>query len=876
MAFSRKKMSKVAVLGQNDQRRVYSGQVILDPAAVVKELLENSLDSCAKRIDIRVRGTAALRSISVVDNGSGISRDDLGLLCTAHATSKLSDLDDITRVRTMGFRGEALAAIAALSERLVVVTKTDKDETGTAVEYSETGEVEKQSPTPRTVGTTATVENLFCRLPVRKKEAESNSKREVNRIVAIIHTYGLICFGVKISLAMESTTLLQTPGRPLKDNSSDDRGLYENVVALFGSKQGSALVTAVVPSLLSGCEKQPQPSTEDPEDGADPIQNTSDPNVDLRVVDSDEVWSMYGLVSRADRDSGRSSTDRQYVYINRRPVDFPKLTRACNEMYRRFVPSASPVLILSLHAPEAEVDVNIQPDKRKVRFLRENEVVTAVRDALENIWNKNLSSYAPSAATQTFLATSAPNGKDKPSTREQLSSMTAESQSERTPFEPKPEETRNTDVSIAPVVNANSPTERREVGESFGRELLDEAVSKAESEARKALPESLPQRRENHHEDSIFEEKVAADNLGHSEGQVSARINGNGEFQRLPEKRARTAALAGAAAAGSARKGRSLVDFMSRKRRQPASIVPSSSDQDGPSGGMRTNLADVQSSKDRSVESYGKESGASPSARDDDGIRADDDDSEVVITDSAKKRKATDEKPLFEFGGIQVQEGLARDLSSTRERPNGKRGKFNLSSISSSLFNLGFIVCELGGSMFIIDQHAADEKYNYEDLTKRTEIRCQPLVLPQQLELSTEDELIVADNLDVFRSAGFNIEYEREGAPTKRAKLLTVPYSQNTVFGLTDVQQMIAEMKSTSARGGKVSKDLKPKRVAEMLASRACRKSIMIGTALDHGQMRKVVSTLSTLESPWNCPHGRPTMRHLWDLEPAKTILREN
>jgi len=174
-------MSMVAVLGQNEQRRVYSGQVILDPAAVVKELLENSLDSCAKRIEIRVRGTAALRSISVVDNGSGIARDDLGLLCTAHATSKLADLDDITRVRTMGFRGEALAAIAALSERLVVVTKTDKDETGTAVEYSETGAVEKQSPTPRTVGTTATVENLFCRLPVRKKEAESNSKRVRSR-----------------------------------------------------------------------------------------------------------------------------------------------------------------------------------------------------------------------------------------------------------------------------------------------------------------------------------------------------------------------------------------------------------------------------------------------------------------------------------------------------------------------------------------------------------------------------------------------------------------------------------------------------------------------------------------------------------------------
>jgi len=647
----------------------------------------------------------------------------------------------------------------------------------------------------------------------------------VNRIVATVQTYGLICFGVKISLAVESTTLLQTPGRPLKDNSSDDRGLYENVVALFGSKQGSALATVAVPLLLSDDENQ-LPRTEDPEDVADPIQN----NVDLREAASDEVWSMYGLVSRAVRDSGRSSTDRQYVYINRRPVDFPKLTRTCNETYRRFVPSASPVLILSLHAPEAEIDVNIQPDKRKVRFLRENEVVTAVRDALENIWNKNLSSYAPSAATQAFLTASASDGTDKPSTSAQLSSTTAECQPERTPFEPKPEETRNSDVSVTPMVNTKSATDWRGVGESRGRDLLDEAVSKAEGEAGKATPESLPERRVNHDEGYLptIEKKTASDNLGHSQGQMSGRANANGELQRLPEKRSRTAALA-----GSGRKVRSLVDFMSRKRRQPASMVPHTSDQDGQSGELGTNLADVQSSKDLRVESHVRERPASPSTRDDDGTVADDD-SEVMITDSAKKRKETGDTPFFQFGGKQVQEELARDVSSsTREPHDRKRGKFNLSSISSSLvsedvadteirrefkkqwfssmrvigqFNLGFIVCELGGSMFIIDQHAADEKNNYEDLTKRTEIKCQPLVLPQQLELSTEEELIVADNLDAFRSAGFNMEYEREGIPTKRVKLLTVPYSQNTVFGLTDVQQMIAEMKSTSARGGKVSK----------------------------------------------------------------------
>lgn len=105
-------------LGLRDRHGVYSGQVILDSAAVVKELVENALDAGSTRVEVRVRGLAGLKSVIVTDNGSGISSKDLSLLCKANATSKIHSFGDVSALRTMGFRGEALSAIAALAGKL--------------------------------------------------------------------------------------------------------------------------------------------------------------------------------------------------------------------------------------------------------------------------------------------------------------------------------------------------------------------------------------------------------------------------------------------------------------------------------------------------------------------------------------------------------------------------------------------------------------------------------------------------------------------------------------------------------------------------------------------------------------------------------------
>ncbi|EAL65478.1 MutL DNA mismatch repair protein [Dictyostelium discoideum AX4] len=180
-------------------------------------------------------------------------------------------------------------------------------------------------------------------------------------------------------------------------------------------------------------------------------------------------------------------------------------------------------------------------------------------------------------------------------------------------------------------------------------------------------------------------------------------------------------------------------------------------------------------------------------------------------------------------------------------------------------FNLGFIIAKLGNDLFIIDQHAADEKYNFEILSKSVEssINSQPLLKPDTLsDLTSEEELIIIENVDLFKKNGFKFIIDHD-APTRfKIKLSAFPIIHGQSFGIKDIYEWIFMIKESSIPGS-VNKI---PRLNSLLASKACRKSIMVGTTLTHKEMKDVLNNLSTLDNPWCCPHGRPTMRHLVDL----------
>ncbi|ROW14533.1 hypothetical protein VPNG_03114 [Cytospora leucostoma] len=219
-------------------------------------------------------------------------------------------------------------------------------------------------------------------------------------------------------------------------------------------------------------------------------------------------------------------------------------------------------------------------------------------------------------------------------------------------------------------------------------------------------------------------------------------------------------------------------------------------------------------------------------------------------------------------------------------------------------FNLGFILavrpsaCATRATdspraddeeLFIIDQHASDEKSNFERLQATTIVQSQRLVRPKRLELTAVEEEIILENHDALEANGFQVEVDESGDEPvgSRCQLLSLPLSRETTFSLADLEELISLLgdspTSSSPSGGgggdaaaadataarKRRNMPRPSKVRKMFAMRACRSSIMIGKALSHRQMEKVVRHMGDMEKPWNCPHGRPTMRHLCGLGSA-------
>lgn len=177
-------------------------------------------------------------------------------------------------------------------------------------------------------------------------------------------------------------------------------------------------------------------------------------------------------------------------------------------------------------------------------------------------------------------------------------------------------------------------------------------------------------------------------------------------------------------------------------------------------------------------------------------------------------------------------------------------------------FNRGFILATRADDLFIIDQHASDEKYNFETLQRDTIVQNQRLVVPKTLELMAMDEVVVAEHLNVFRKNGFLIEVDPDAPTGARCSLLALPLSGNTVFGIKDLEELIHLVHERQGNCDAV----RCSKMRSMFAMRACKKSTKVGKALTVKGMERIVRHMGELDKPWNCPHGRPTMRHLVEL----------
>lgn len=227
--------------------------------------------------------------------------------------------------------------------------------------------------------------------------------------------------------------------------------------------------------------------------------------------------------------------------------------------------------------------------------------------------------------------------------------------------------------------------------------------------------------------------------------------------------------------------------------------------------------------------------------------------------------------------GALVKQELEGDEAENRLSLTVSKADFGEMKILGQ-FNLGFILALRPGSatdkddLFIIDQHAADEKYNYERLQRTTQLQSQRLVRPKELELSAAQEEIVLSHPEALKANGFEIEdsttltsFDSDDAPeaTRKLRLLTLPMSKEKTFDPSDLEELIHLLSEHPTGSSSIPR---PKKVQKILAMRACRSSIMVGKTLTTKQMQRVVQHMGEMDKPWNCPHGRPTMRHLANL----------
>lgn len=326
---------KINVLDSSIYNLISAGEVVERPASVVKELVENSIDAGAKNVRIEITAGGKTR-IKVTDDGAGIEKDDMSNAFLPHATSKIRDKNDLFSIKTLGFRGEALASIAAVS-MVSAFSKTDEDDCAHGIELRG-GKAEKTFECPGVTGTSVTVENLFFATPARLKFLKKD-KSEESEITALVAKTALSNPFVAFTYVADGKTLLKTYGKSLKDAVSN---VYNREIAM---------------NFIE-------------------FENTYG---DMNIK---------GFISAPTFFKGNRSY--QTTIINGRVIENKTVTAAVEKAYEPFLMKRSyPLFVLDITMPFDSLDVNVHPSKSDVRFADNNKIFSFVYNSVQRV----LSSY---------------------------------------------------------------------------------------------------------------------------------------------------------------------------------------------------------------------------------------------------------------------------------------------------------------------------------------------------------------------------------------------------------------------------------------------------------------------------------------------------
>ncbi len=951
--------SNIQPIDKASIHRLTSGQVITDLATAVKELVDNALDANATTVDLRLCDYGK-SLVEVSDNGTGVAPADRVLLARKYHTSKLSKFDDLETLRTLGFRGEALSSLCAVSH-VAVVTKVAEEECGVRLEYDEHGELSGETMTARSVGTTVSVRDLFHSLPVRRKEFEKNLKRDYGRLVSLLQSYALICTGVRFVC----TNQVGTGTRHVVVQSAPPGGPSGAQTAQTGAS-GLAMLRASARAVLG----------KKVADGMLAVHKKGDA---LGV-------EIFGLVSGAGTGVAKGRGDGRHFYVNARPIEFKKAGAIVYDSYKNFVSpthTQRPACVLDVRIRPDRVDVNVTPDKRTVFFHEEAAICRFIQDCLVEVWESERGKYTVetvvsgardirdiwSSQLEFSQATAMPSG----SRSQPTESPAGVSLASKSPVAGTEDHVRKVDGRIDRMLppQASRPI-RRDTAVVCHPDGGPTSQLPSPLEIFKSSP-SVPQKRKMSGEEGAGTEvEVAGEEGGGGQavpsvvvaverekpqkdvpsllnfalGRESMAVNGLADEVSCGRRKTRR----GDEERLAAEDGTNDTDDSNRRDDKkmpdgnkdgesadmdvlfeaPSPAMPEPQECAGeeqeigreetePMAAVRVDLDSTRNmSQDRiqtidqgielvketvpspallaspppGISCDGKDGNGEPDDQGNRTLMIDMDRIRATVSDRIrrenKRRIAAAHTPVFVAASVGSSATRADGTSDVDAVVDPKAGscvdraeeelqrvfqkdQFNAMEVIGQ-FNLGFIIAKLGDDLFIIDQHASDEKHTFEHLQRTTRFHKQRLIRPIPLEdLTPRDREIVDDNQGIFSNSGFEFD-ESDGT----LRLVSVPHCKGITFSTADVVEMIGMLDRgerslwhlEAAGGGTSAHDFAvyPSRFRALLASKACRTSIMIGKALSKNKMKEILSNLSTLVSPWNCPHGRPTMRHLASL----------
>ena len=332
-------MAEIHLLSDEIINKIAAGEVIERPASAVKELIENAIDAGATRIQVQIE-QGGKKKIQVTDNGKGMGAEDLELCFLRHTTSKLTNADDLFHLQTNGFRGEAVASIAAVS-KLTITSATEEGESGRIVVKG--GEVVEKEDIQASRGTTFLVEDLFFNTPVRRTFLGSETS-ECSRILDIV---------LKTAISHPEIRF---------DYKVGDRTVFTGVPGELRSRIAEAIGSKVAKSLL-------------------PVDYT------------EAGVHVSGFISPTTETNGKRN--HQFLFMRNRPIENKMVSKAVSQAYEPYGAQCKPVTVLFLDMPDMEFDINVHPAKREVRFANGNLVFLVVTHAIRDTFTKDLEANSP-------------------------------------------------------------------------------------------------------------------------------------------------------------------------------------------------------------------------------------------------------------------------------------------------------------------------------------------------------------------------------------------------------------------------------------------------------------------------------------------------